>query len=101
MVTIVLVGMIMYTTKPEIQQMGCDDQQNSRNQQPVLIFDKELLQDKENNTGNKQGKRKQAVMMFSVTMKKRIGANTKSQPDHPRFKSRVMNNIDAKKRQTA
>ena len=41
------------------------------------------------------------MMMLFITMIQRIGANTQSQHDHPCFKESIVNDIDAKQRQTA
>lgn len=52
-------------------------------------------------TSEKQRERYQAVMVFFITMIKGVGTDTKSQPDHTPFEEDIINDIDAKQRQTA
>lgn len=43
MCAIIRMGMIMYLAGTVIDEMGYDNEQNSRNQQPVMVLEKELL----------------------------------------------------------
>jgi len=64
-------------------------------------MNEKLFYDQENEPGRKYDQGQQTVMMFIKTMVQGIGSNTESKPDHGCFKSRIMNDIDAKQRETA
>lgn len=81
--------------------MCSNNQDNSRNQHPCLMVDIKLFQDQENKSRTKQCKGQQAMMMFFITMIKRVRANTKGQQNHSYFKPIVMDDVNTKERQAA
>lgn len=101
MITIVIVCMVMHPAKPEVQEMGGNNQQHSRYQQPVFILDKELFQHKEDEPGKEKEQGQQVMMMFLITMEEGVTANTQRQDYHSHFKANMMDDIDTKKGQTA
>ena len=94
-------GMIVYLTGAVIIDMRNDDQQYRRNEQPVVVFHKKLLQHQENKTGIEKGHGQQTVMVFSEAMPEWICADYQGQPDHSDFKSKVVNDIDTEQGKTA
>ena len=91
----------MHPAGTVIQQMRKNDQYHRRDEQPCFILFEELLNDKEDKTGNKKKQGQKAMMMFFIPMIKRVAANTQGQQDHTHFKPGMMNDIDPEQRQAA
>jgi hypothetical protein len=53
MITIIRMSMIVYTAKPEIEDVGNNDQDHSRYQQPSFVLYEKLLQYQECKTKEK------------------------------------------------
>jgi len=62
---------------------------------------KKLFEHKENKASEKSNQRQPAMMMFLVTMIKRVRTYAQGQKNHSDFKRKVINNIISKKRKTA
>lgn len=101
MITIICMCMIMHPAGFIVNKMSRNDQGHGRNKQPGLIVNKKLFQYQKNKTAKEKKEGQQAVMMFFITMIKRIGANTKSKQYHPDLKSCIMNNIYTKQGKAA
>lgn len=101
MVAVIAVGMIVYPAGAVIDQVSRNDQDHAGYQQPELVGMKNLFQHQQGKTQRKNKKRQEAVMVFPVSMIKRIGSHYKSQHDHPHFKTGIINNIHPEKGQAA
>ena len=101
MIAIVCVGMVVYPAKTEIEEMGRDDKQHRRCQQPGCIMNKKLLQHQADEPGNKECERHKAVVVFAVTMPEGIRADGQRQYDHSHFKTRMMDDINTKQGKAA
>ena len=75
MITIIGMRMVVCPAKTVIQKMCEYDQDDGRYKEPVLIFGKKLFQYQENKPGEEYDQGQPVMMMLSVTMVKRKGAN--------------------------
>jgi len=78
--------------------MGGYNQKHGGDQKPKLVRVKELFEDQHQDT---QGKNKQglfAMVMFPVSMGKRIASDGSSQQDHENLKPRIVDDVDSQHR---
>lgn len=73
---------------------------NSRNKEPYFPTMPYLLGKKQQHTGTEKNQGNTVVVVFAVAMKQGVHANKKCQGDHGVFKQAVVNDINAKYRQT-
>jgi hypothetical protein len=97
-ITIIRVRMIMYTAFTIIGKVSCNDEDNRRDQQPGIVMNKKQLYDQKNHTYAEQDERPLVMMMFLVSVVKRIRTDTKSKQYHKSLKDHVMDDIYAKQR---
>ena len=75
MVAVISVRMIMYAALSEVEKMGRYDQDNSWYEQPGFIMNEEQFQQEEHKTGTEQKKRQAVMMVFLVSVIKRVRAD--------------------------
>lgn len=93
MITIIRMGVLVYPAETVIKEMGRDDQCYSRNEQPVLILDKELFQHQENKACKKNGQGQEAMVVFAVAMPEGDGADHEGKPDHTDLKEKIVDDV--------
>ena len=101
MIAVFDMRMIMHPAIAVVENMRSNDKYNCRDQQPALVFDIKFLNHQERKACYQESKGKPAMMMFTVSVVKRITADCKGNQDHPRFESFIIDDINAKQRQAA
>jgi hypothetical protein len=100
MVAILGMGVVVYAAATVVDYMGYHDEPHRYRQEPKLVLVPYLLQHQEQNASQEYEKGKQAVMVFSVSMVHRPGADGESQKDHEILKCQIFNYIDPEYGQT-
>jgi hypothetical protein len=97
MIAIFLVAMIRLFTSPVIGPVAGNDKQNCRDEETEQIGMKILLQNQQRNARREEYYWINFVMMFFVTMPKRIKPYSEGQYDHQQFETYIVDDIDAEK----
>ena len=100
MIAVFGMGMIVYPAAAVVDNMGYYDEPNGYGQEPKLVLVPYLLKHQEQNAAQEYEKGKQAVVMFSVSMVHRPGADGEGQEDHEILKCQIFNYIDPEYGQT-
>lgn len=95
MIAIIGMGVVVYAAGPEVDQVGCYNQQNGKRQDPKLVFVPDLLGNQSTHANGKDDDRNGAVMVFFIAMSQRVYAYGKGQEDHKIFKRLIFNNVYA------
>ena len=93
-------GMIMNAAGTIVNEMGRNDQCYSKGEQPILVLMPDLFAYQEQNAESKEYQGPPAMVMFFITMNKRIHAYGKGQNDHKVFKMFIIYDIYAENGQT-
>lgn len=99
MVTIVGMRMIMNPACLVVQNVRGYDENDSERQQIELLIVPDLLGDKENKPGGKNGEGDNAVMVTAVSMPEGVATDSKGQRNHEIFEGHIMHQVDAQHRQ--
>ena len=78
----------------KVENMGRNDQNNSKRQQNQLIIMPILLGKQKKDANRKKKKWDRTMMMHPESMAKRHDTNEECQPDHTGFKPEIVNDID-------
>jgi hypothetical protein len=100
MIAVFGMGVIVYAAATVVDYMGYHDEHYGYRQEPKLVLVPYLFQHQEQNAAQEYEKGQQAVMVFSVSMVHRPGADGKSQEDHEILKCQIFNYIDPENGQT-
>ena len=87
--------MIVYAAGAVIEQMGANNEHNSRQEQPCFVLHKELLQHQESKTGKKKKQGNKTMVVFSIAMIKRIRTDPECQRYHTNLEPGIMDDIQA------
>src|SRR5688500_15658291 len=100
MIAVLGMGMVVYAAAAVVDYMGYHDESYGYRQEPNLVLVPYLFQHQEQNASQEYEKRKQAVMVFSVSMVHRPCADGEGQEDHKILKCQILNYIDPEYGQT-
>jgi len=78
-----------------IDQVGGNDQDHCKRKQPVLVMMPDLFGHQKKKSSCEDQKRKNAVMMFPVSVPEGKRSDREGQKDHKVFKTNVINNVYA------
>lgn len=94
MVAVFGMRMVMNAAAAVVDYMGYHDEAYGYRQEPKLVLVPYLFQHQEQNAAQEYEEGKKAMMVLSVSMVHRPGADGESQEDHKILKCQVFNDID-------
>jgi hypothetical protein len=86
---------VRFSALAVIDVMGGYNQEHGGDQKPQLVRMKELLEDQHQDSQPKNDKRLLVVMVFLVSMGKRIASNGSRQQDHENFEPCIVDDVDS------
>lgn len=100
MIAVFGMGMVVNAAAAIVDYMGYHDEPYGYRQEPKLVLVPYLFQHQEQNAAQEYEEGKQAMMVFSVSVVHRPGADGESQEDHKILKCQIFNYIDPEYGQT-
>lgn len=88
-----------FSRKPEIENMGRNDQNQGKREQKQLIIVPILLREQENHASCKKQKRNKTAVMPPEAMSERQGSDQEGQHNHAGLKPEIMDDIRTKYRE--
>lgn len=87
--------MIMYPAKPVVEEVGRNNEDHRRNEQPGLVMNEENLKNEQCQAYAEQGEWHPVVVVPAKSVVKRPGTDQEGQYDHSSLESDIMNDINA------